>query len=273
MKRKRCFGQWMLIAAIGLLPQLAMDHEATAGVSLYLNGDYNNTAIKFSATNSSNQSVTRTERGGGVVGGSLDGTPISYLYCLEWEKSVLVPDTYGMTTVSDHQIHGVDLPKGSNGTLDSNPAKDIAWLMVNYGTTLSTGGQYKQAGLQALLWSLVTKDFVLATNENGHINNNQTLIDTYNEYNSKLQSDRNKMEYKNFAYLSSGVKFITPSKSDESSRQGLVGYTPGSLQTLATPEPSTLLGAIIGLIPLAAVGIMRRRANRRERAEGDRPNP
>ncbi len=63
---------------------------ATAGQNLVLTGNYNTTEIDF--TYSSGNTVA-AENGGGDIPATLNGTSITYLYCLEFLKNVTDPGT------------------------------------------------------------------------------------------------------------------------------------------------------------------------------------
>jgi len=149
---------------------------ASADMSLYLNGSYNQTQIDFTAGGTSHSVV-----GGGVVGGALDGQTINYLYCLQWSLDVVVPATYGHSLVnSTGQLHNANLPVGAGAT---DPAKEVAWLLVNRATLAGTDVNM-QAGLQALLWQEVTPGFVLTST-------NTVLVNAYNADVAALNQAKN----------------------------------------------------------------------------------
>jgi hypothetical protein len=230
--------RWAGVAALSLLPWLAASGRATASQVLYLNGSYNTTSITFTDSYGSH-----TETGGGVIGGSLNGNTLTYLYCLEWQRDVLVPNTYGNSLVSTSQIHGGSLPIGT-GTTD--PAKDVAWLVVNEAPLAGDANQ--QAGLQALFWSLVTPNFTLSSS------NNSELKNAFYTYRTAL----NNAKAGGLPDDTSLVAFISPSTDGDryDVNQALIGYTPGE-RLVASPEPASLVAALSGLIPLAVVGLVR----------------
>jgi hypothetical protein len=230
------------LALLTILSTLAAGSRASADqvLSLTLDGNYNSTTIDFNYG-----STAEHVSGGGVVGGSLAGVSLPYLYCLQWSLDVVVPNTYAQSLVnSSGNIHSgyLENPLGQQlSPLNSvTAAENVAWLVVNRAP-LAGSDANQQAGLQALIWQQVTPGFTLTST-------NTNLVNAYNADVTALAGATSQA----LAYDVSQVLFISPSTDGDVSNhnQALVGYI--------APEPATLAMALSGLIPLGVVALRRR---------------
>lgn len=211
-------------AALTFVALLGTAGATSAGQSLSLDGNYNHTTIDFK-----DSTGTHSESGGGSIGGALNGQPLSYLYCLEFNININVPGTYGDSVVSTTgQIHGVPLAN----------RLEIAWLMLNVAPTIGNSLD-KQAGLQALLWDLTTTNFQLLSGGD--------VATYYTQYKNQLSGAV-------LSPLDGRVLFLSPSTDGDVSNhnQGLVGVW-------AVPEPTTIATTVAGVLTLATFGLARRR--------------
>lgn len=252
-RESRRWWWWLGVVAAGLVAGLVRAGPAAANPSLTLTGNYNPTKIVFKGNGSKHAVV-----GGGVTGGSLDGQAIPNLYSLEWQRDVVVPGTYKDSLVSHTGIHNQALPNGQNAGSEGS-AIDVAWAIVTIAPTIGKADTAGQAGLQALIWSLVTSKFKLNTKKTA-----SDVVSAYNADLTLLNSARSNGSLPNYT---SDVVFISPSTNGEEKskhtkadvNQGLLGYTPSVVVVSSVPEPSTMMAAASGLAPLALVVIGRRR--------------
>ncbi len=115
--------------------------------------------------------------------------------------------------------------------------------------------QAQQAGLQALIWSVVTPNFKLDPTWDS--NNSSALVSAYNSYKAALTTEI----ASGLPALGSSVIFITPSTNGlNSNNQALVGYTPGNIVVQSVvPEPSTIVGASMAGLMGLIYGLRQRR--------------
>jgi hypothetical protein len=238
-----------LLAALALL---SGGGAARAGQVLHLTGQYNPTAVHFSV-NSTPSAVS----GGGEISATLDGTAVDFMYCLQFSVDIYTNISYNNTTITaDGTVQGGPLPFNSSlagSGLDAS--REIAWLMVHEAQAAHGigGDRAQEAGLQALIWQLVTPGFAMSTTLNS-----SAVLTAYHGYLADLQ---HAIAHNQIGDLRSSVLWITPSKlGNQSVYQAQVGYIPSS-QLTAVPEPSAGILAISGLIPL---GILARRLRRRD---------
>jgi PEP-CTERM motif len=250
------------LALLTMLSTLAVGSRASADqtLSLTLNGNYNTTPITFSYAGSSNPV---TVSGGGVVGGSLGGVAVPYLYCLQWSLDVVVPNTYAKSLVNSiGDIHGGLLQQQPSGALeaDDTQAKNIAYLVDKVATGATDA--ISQAALQAAIWSQVTPGFKLVYDwQSLSWSDYQTLKGDFNADLGLLPgsiADGSANDYRG------SMLFISPSTDGDvhNHNQGLIGYIPGTggiNHFIATPEPATFAMALSGLVPIAVAALRRRR--------------
>jgi hypothetical protein len=248
-------------ALLTMLFTLGFGSRASADLDLYLNGSYNQTAVDFTYTNGSNQTVSASESGGGNIGATLNGQTVSYLYCTQFNVVVYVPDDYNKTPVNSiGQVHNGNLVDANGNRLSNTAsaivAQNVAWLISNLASSATDANQ--QAGLQALIWQQLTPGFVLTST-------NSELVTAYNNDVAAL----NGASPTALSNAVSKVLYITPSYTSGVSDdyQALLGYNPGMGGMIqfggqapqATPEPATYAMAISALIPLGLVVWRRRR--------------
>lgn len=176
--------------------------------------------------------VTQNEGGGSIEPSTLNGSPLSWVYCVDLFRNISVPGTWntaGVTTTGD--VNGSPV----------NNAGQVAWLLANYGTA----GQSDQAkALQAAIWH------VIFNGAGGHtvaldVSAPAAVTSDYNAMLSLLGSNTGNVG--NYLWL-------TPGGSDHTF-QGLVTTTP-------VPEPTTMIAGALLLLPFgaSAMRILRKKA-------------
>jgi hypothetical protein len=177
---------------------------------------------------------TATTVGGGPITIShLDGTQLTYVYCVGLFTDVFVPDDYPDTIVT------------RNGVVDGalvNNAGEIVWLLDNFAAAAAANTIDQQA-LQTAIWSVeydrqgVNSGLPLVTGDSGQ------------SYYSQYQTD---MASLGTAPLSD-INWFSPGDSSSTVYQGLVGpLIPGEV-----PEPTSIL--LLGTVLLFAAKSMKRK--------------
>ena len=117
-----------MLALLGLASGVAWASHSTASQDLTLTGQYNTTPISF--TGSNGVVYNGLAGGGNLMGATLDGVLLPYVYCMQYAVDVYVPGDFPKTEVNREGY--IDGPTGSfdGGTLVKN-AGEVAWLMVN----------------------------------------------------------------------------------------------------------------------------------------------
>jgi len=187
---------------------------------LQLGGSYS--SIPYSVVNGN----LVTEGGGSIDVSYLNGSQLSYLYCVDLFKTVYPSSNYPSTVVNNAGF--------IYGSLLTN-AGQVAWLLSNYGTA----GQGSEAiALQAAIWNVINGDAVY------RLDAASPQYGLYRDYLTALGTNSGNV---------GDFLWITPGTSDVAGQltqyQGLVGIT--------VPEPGVLTLLGIGLI---ALGITRRRS-------------
>jgi len=218
-----------------------------ADVSIDFTGAYNTTPISFTVGSSSYDLG-----GGGLIAATLTGTynntvynntQLTYMYCLQYNVDVYVGQSYGSTVVtSDGTTHGV--PLGHNTALTNSggsvkadisssaqAAQDIAWLVATEAPNATTGTE--QAGLQALIWAIITPGFQLTST--GDIATN------YDTYLGQLLANNGLPNY------TSEALWITPADSG-GQYQAQVAYIQGETILSSVPEPGTMGMGAVGIL-------------------------
>jgi hypothetical protein len=164
--------------------------------------------------------------GGGSVGPSyLNGHLLPYVYCVQLDVNIGVPNTYNATVTHDGTVHY------SSGNAVVNNAGKIAWLLDKYAGTAKTSDQ--QGGLQAAIWKEIYGNNFTLTNAN--------TSGMISDYNSDL-TNVGTASLSNFSWLS-------PYDSN------------GHYQDLVTtPEPGNL-PLLVGMT-VTGVGLLIRRRRR-----------
>jgi hypothetical protein len=166
--------------------------------------------------------------GGGSIGPSyLNGYLLPYVYCVQLDVSIGVPNTYNATVTHDGTVYY------STGNAVVNNAAQIAWLLDTYAGSATTSDQ--QGALQASIWTEIygNKFTLTSANTTGMINDYN--IDMKNVGTASLS---------NFSWLS-------PYDSNGIHYQDLV---------TTTPEPGNL-PMLVGMT-ITGVGFLIRRRRR-----------
>lgn len=151
------------------------------------------------------------------------------LYCTDTTHDNALGDTYSVNAVST-------LPLTSTPNY-SDAGNRIAWALEQTATTADARG-----AIQLLVWQIVDKQFSVNWSET----NNSGLQTAYNVLLGNMKSQYNS----NFNYQG-GVEFLAADHD---------GDLYQNLALVASPEPSTLLIAILGAAGLIGYGLRRRRA-------------
>ena len=162
---------------------------------------------------------------GGPFVGSLDGHPLSSIYCVDIPRTINVVGNYTTTVTDDGTIHGAAVAN----------AGAIAWLIAELGPSATTPDQLN--ALQAAIWRTeYGTAYQLDGADNGLGGNSATVIADYQADLAALGSNTLPV---------STLTWLSPFNSDRSEAQGLA----------AVPEPSSLALVVLGL----AAGIGRAR--------------
>ena len=167
---------------------------------------------------------------GGPFLGSLDGTHLSSLYCVDIPRSIGITGNYTATVSTSGIIHGSAVPN----------AGAIAWLIVNLGPTATTPDQLN--ALQAAIWRTeYGSEYQLDGADNGHSGNKASVIADYKADLVALGSHTLPV---------SSLLWLSPFNSNGSQAQGLAAINP-------VPEPSSV--ALIGLGGVLSLALVRKK--------------
>lgn len=209
-----------ICAAFGLmLSGLALPTAAQAQ-TLYLGG--NDVHIQLTRDGG----VTSQDEGGGSIGPStLDNVALPFVYCVDLDNTVRIPNAYNPTGVSfDGTIYGMPV----------NNAGQVAYLLDHYAATALTSDQ--QGGLQAAIWHTIygpNTDLVAGGSTTAG------EIAAYNAYLLNVGTDP-----------VSNVRWLSPSNANGDRLQGLVTNV---------PEPG-MMALIGGTAVSGSLFLKRRRA-------------
>lgn len=168
---------------------------------------------------------------GGPFLGSLNGTTLSSVYCVDIPRSIGITGNYAATVATDGTIHGSSVPN----------AGAIAWLIVNLGPTSTTPDQLN--ALQAAIWRTeYGTAYQLDGADNGLSGNKATVITDYQADLTALGSH---------ALPAGSLLWLSPFNSNGSEAQGLEAIAP-------VPEPSALALAGIGCVLALAFALKAR---------------
>jgi len=181
-----------------------------------------------------------TGAGGNFQPNTLDGTPLTYLYCVSATTDIYVPGTFTSKITTDGTVDGKLVNNGGQ----------IAWLLTNLASSATTGDL--ESGLQSAIWSVIYgKNFTL------HANNPSAVINAYNADLSALGN--------NTAPVSD---LIWLSNYDWNGHvvQPFISLNPNPVPSLSSvPEPSSLVLTGTGLA-ICILALLRRRRQRWARA-------
>lgn len=220
--------------ALGTFLVIALSaSDANAGHLLSTGSGFQNGPLYVSFSNVNNGTPFRTAAGsiGLAPKASIDGTPLPFMYCVEFFTDIYVPGTYNVTYGRDGVVHGYVVPN----------AGKIAWLLDHFGASATT--QDLQEGLQAAIWKQIYgAAFNVAPTSAG------TGAGILAAYNADIAALGN-----NSAPVGD-LLWISPTNADGSYAQAQVTITPigstNSLQLLtapAVPEPGTIGAALSGI--------------------------
>lgn len=181
---------------------------------------------------------TPTTVGGGPITISyLNGTQLTYVYCVGLFTDVFVPDDYPDTIVRhDGVVDGAAV----------NNAGEIAWLLDNFAAAAAANPIAQQA-LQAAIWTVEY--------DNGADGHPIVTGDSSQSYYSQYQTDLTSI---GTAPLSD-INWFTPGDSTGTVYQGLVG----PLIAGEVPEPTGIL--LFGTVLLFGARSMRRKKSGADR--------
>jgi len=221
--------------------------------NLYFTSDFNTTSITITVDGSS-----RTLGGGGNIGATLNGTSLGYMYCLQYSVDVTVPGLYDTTKVTTNgQVYSgtqyVALTSNTSNTAlfpaggSNTSAQEIAWLIYNYGPTAGAAegqGNYLpvQAGLQALIWQILTPGLTIDQSEN-----DPGVWAAYSADYGNLTAAIAKGPLTNYT---SDMYWMTPltDASSTTTYQEQVAFNPSETTLSSVPEPGTMGMGAVGIL-------------------------
>ena len=205
---------------------LMLGGSAALADDLNLGGNYVPVSIDENGT-------PTTVGGGPITISHLNGTQLTYVYCVGLFTDVYVPDDYPDTLVT------------RNGVVDGalvNNAGEIAWLLDNFAAAAAASTTDQQA-LQAAIWSVEY--------DGKGVNSGLPVVtgDSSQGYYTQYQTD--------LASLGtapvSDINWFTPGDGSGTVYQGLVGpLIPGEV-----PEPTGIL--LLGTVLTFAARSMKRK--------------
>jgi hypothetical protein len=221
--------RYMNALALGLLTCLLGVSRAGAG-TLYIGGT-DGTFVNITVNGN-----TLTGAGGNFQPNTLNGTPLTYLYCVSATTDIYVPGTFTSNITTNGVVDGQFV----------NNAGQIAWLLTNLAPSATTGDL--ESGLQSAIWSVIYgKNFTLDAN------NPSDVINAYNADLAALGSKTAPV---------SDLIWLSNYDSNGTVVQPFVSLNPDP----AVPEPSSMVLAGMGLA-ICTLALLRRRRQRSTRAK------
>jgi PEP-CTERM motif len=214
---------------MGLVTCLVGVARAEAG-TLYIGGT-DGTFINITVNGNSLEGA-----GGNFQPNTLDGTPLTYLYCVSATTDIYVPGTFTSNITTNGMVDGQLVNNGGQ----------IAWLLTNLASSATTGDL--ESGLQSAIWSVIYgKNFTLGANN---------PLDVIHAYNADLTALGNKTA------PVSDLIWLSNYDPNGNVVQPFVSLNPNPVPSLSfVPEPSSFVLAGTGLA-VCALALLRRRLRR-----------
>jgi hypothetical protein len=191
---------------------------------LYVGSDYNT----FQFVNNGHE---QAEGGGSVDVSTLNGQTLPFVYCVEINTVVYVPDTYSQTVVTTNgQIHGQTITNDG----------EVAWLLDHYASPTaamseSAAKAAAEIALQAAIWHVIFNDSTHDYHLNDQVDSTaHSAYLLYNQYLTALGTNTGNV---------AAYDWMSPEHTTGDLYQGLV---------TSVPEPTS----IIQLGAFLAVGLL-----------------